>query len=187
MLYLPDKSYLGRFKQLVWPLPHKLLPWLYTKGLAIYILPKNKKDVKNLVKKLGIVEEKIKGDGRQVSETAQYRPEQKIILLPHKALYRAGGENILLHELGHAIDFLYYDNTLLSNHSKIWCALRPDKPLNDYCKRRYKERNDLVEQFATSFSAFFSEPDDVDIKPNIEDLDPTLIRIFQKNLIKPFE
>jgi hypothetical protein len=188
VLYLPDKAHLTRFNQLSWSLPPKLLPWLYSRGLGIYVLPANREDAKVFVSKhLRIADKKLAGDGRKTADTSHYRPDRKTILLTSDALFYPSGENILLHELGHAIDFLYYGGgKTLSEYPSVKAALRLDKPLNDYCRDKYKKSNKPFEQFATAFTAYFVEPSDNTI-PTVDDLSFLMVRIIRERLIKPFE
>lgn len=191
MLYLPNREYLPRFTNLVWPLPSGLLPWLFGRGLSIYVLPKDqKKAAQFVVKRLRVSESEINGgDGRSVYNTAHYRPRRKMIIIPHKQFYNSWGENPVMHEVAHALDHLYFDDPsdCLCIHPYIKKHLRMHKPLNGYCKRKYKQHGIPFEQFACSFCAFFQEPDKY--RPNINnitDLSPKLIEFFQ-NLMEHFD
>lgn len=185
MLYLPTKEYLPRFTNLLWPLPRRLLPWLFGKGLSIYVLPEDpEKAVRLVVERLRIYETVLNGgDGRSVYNTAHYRPSRKMIIIPHKEFHNPWGENPLMHEVAHAFDQLYYDNPAhdLCTHPYVGKYLRVHKPLNKYCEDKYKQHGVPWEQFACSFCAFFQEPDKY--RPNINDitdLSPGLIEFFQK-------
>lgn len=188
MLYLPDKKHLERLNLLQWPLPKKLLPWLrQERGLGIVVLPPDPEKAYLFVKNnLKIKEKKLKGDGRLVHLTSHFMPDRKLLIMSNKAFWLNRGENVFLHELGHALDFLYSEKTMVSYLPKVWKALRPKKPLNKYCSDKQKKNKDLVEQFATSFAAYFNEHPE-DQVPTIRDLSSELIDIFNFLFIKPFE
>lgn len=184
MLYLPSTEYLPRYNNLVWPLPSGLIPWLFSRGLSIYVLPKDpKKAVQLMVERLRICDAIIAGgDGRSMYNTAVYIPTRKMIIIPYNQFHNTLGENPLMHEVGHAFDNLYYnnENSYLCTHPYVSKHLRVHKPLNKYCERKYKQHGVPWEQFACSFCAFFQEPDKYRNVNNITDLSPGLINFFQK-------
>lgn len=194
MLYLPTNRYLIRFNRLSYPLPPGLLPWLYSRGLGIYVLPKDRnKAIKIMQRVLGshvCGDTKCQMDDRLLVDTAHFNAVQNVIFIPHATFYRTWGENVLIHEVAHAVDFNYTATTgeVISAHQTVWDSLKPDRPLNKYCEDNLEKTGFQLEQFACSFSAFFQEPDkDLRAKvATIDDLSPELIQFFKKNIMDHF-
>jgi hypothetical protein len=195
MLYLPDASYLPRFQQLAYPLPPKFMSWIYSRGLGIYVLPEDKQAALDLLARVvdtPVTEDTImSGDSRAIYDTAHFRYPEKLIIIPHSSFYQQYGENVLIHELGHAVDFLYSDgeNSILSSQPYIWKALRVKKLLNKYCADKFKQSGLMLEQFACSFCAFFQEPDKelLGQVSTIDNLSPELVSFFNKNIMEHFQ
>ena len=195
MLYLPDKSYIPRFKQLTYPLPPKFMPWIFSRGLGIYVLPEEKQAALSLLGRIletPVLEDTVmSGDSRAIYSTAHFRYPEKLIIIPHSSFYQQYGENVLIHELGHAVDFLYLNgpNDVLSSQPTMWKALRVKKQLNKYCADKLKQSGLMLEQFACSFCAFFQEPDkDLGGRVStIDELSPELIAFFNKNIMEYFQ
>jgi hypothetical protein len=194
MLYLPNTSYQRRFSLLSLPLPPKLLPWLISdRGLAIYILPQGRVQARLFLRRnLNIYDEVIdlEEDLRPTVGTPHYRPRSRRIIIPHETLYSNKG-NVLLHEVGHAVDHLYLAKSskkLFSSYRDVIRALRPEKPLDAYCASKYRRNKDLQEQFATAFEAYFCEPGETTKKyhHDITDLSPQMIDIFNRHIHKNF-
>lgn len=188
MIYLPNKAHLNRLKLLEWPLPRRLLPWLIKKrGLGIVVLPEGEKNAHRIIhKRLRIKEQDLPGDGRLTHRTAHYRHDMRLVILTQKAFWGHEGENIFLHEIGHAVDFLYSDRQRLSDNPRINNALEPDRPLNQYCADKQKQHGNLLEQFATAFSAYFTEYEEHSTAPSINKLHPEMIKIFNRLLMEKF-
>jgi hypothetical protein len=188
MWYVPDKEHHKRLKLLQWPLPSKLLPWLRKKrGMGLVVLPRGPGSALRFIReRLAINERVIGGDGRLLHLTSHYDNVRKLIVMSNDSFWSNEGENVFLHEVGHAVDFLYReDRVLLSFLPKIIKILEPDKPLNDYCKRKYNDNNNLIEQFATAFAAYFNEVKGPET-PTVDDLNPALVNLFN-NLFNKFE
>jgi hypothetical protein len=159
--------------------------------LGIYVLPRDEQKAQELLtQRLSIKEPTLNGieGGRVTHKTAHYRPDSKLIILPYTSFHNEWGENPLMHEVAHAIDFLYMgDGTLLCQHPGIFKALRIDKPLNGYCERMYERDKIPLEQFACSFCAYFQEPTENRSEVNdIDDLSPELIKFFNQ-IVKHFD
>jgi hypothetical protein len=131
------------------------------------------------------------GDPRTVVDTAHFSIKKNIIFIPHASFYCTRGENVLLHELGHAIDFNYTSvrGQAISNHHVVWDALRVDNQLNKYCEDKLDKTGFQLEQFACSFVAFFQEPDNSTPGrvSTIDDLSPELVRFFKTNIMDHFQ
>jgi len=188
VLYLPDERYLARYKVLTWALPPNLLPWLMCKrGLGIYVLPQNKTAAWKKIQWLfGQKKDVIEGDGRPASETAHYRPKDKAIVIPHSSFVRYR-HNPLLHEVGHAVDYLYTRGTrTVSSYKTVKASLHLDRPFTDYCKRKDSKSTHPLEQFATGFEAYFREPAAGNEELTINDLTDEFIRIVRDKIVLPF-
>ena len=178
------------FDLLVYPLPTALLPWLYTaRGLGLWVLPKDEEHARRIVhERIGIRYRRFRdGDKRKVAETAHYDTQRKLIILPYTSLLQVH-ENIAIHEVGHAVDCLYYTSGhMLSSFVETKAAIAPSKPLNDYCRRKDKETGTAMEQFATAFSAYFQEPEGSGGPVNIQNLSQKAIDFFRTYIVAPFE
>lgn len=188
MIYLPNELYLSRYKELIFPLPKRLLDWLYNeRGLGVYVLPNDKEKARSLLQsQLGVTAKYLENDGRETILTSHYQPTKRAIIIANKTFWSARAGDVFIHELGHAIDYLY-SKRVLSSYPKIYNALRPEKPLTSYCRRKFKKDGNLLEQFATSFSAYFREPEDSGADAHIYQLSDELLKIFNRLFIKPFE
>lgn len=189
MLYLPDSKYLEHFKILAWALPPKLLPWLYRRGLGIYVLPPYEAGADEIVYKRLHIRERVMGpdDDRLAHQTAHYQTARKAIIIPYVHFLGQHSASVFLHEIGHAIDFLYYGNRLLCEHPPVKKALHPGHPFNEYCQQKDAASGKPIEQFATGFAAFFQETTPGDAFPSITALSPEFISIIRTTLVVPFE
>lgn len=190
MLYFPTPEDKHQFDLITWPLPKGLLPWLYRKGLGVCVLPRDPERVRDVLFQHFKFESEFMGGGdtRLLSETAFYSPYKRLIVLHQQFLYDTWRECTTLHEIGHAVDFLYYDQKQnLSEVDVIKRALRPDRPLNPYCKKKQKANNDLNEQFACSFAAYFKEPEPHSVANHVNELSKDFIELMQHYIISPFK
>lgn len=189
MLYLPEPRFLKRYKVLAWPLPPRLLPWMMQeRGLGIYVLPQNQEDAWKLIQRqFGDKRNKLRGDSRKTTEVAHYRPKEKVIIMPYKAFVRSNN-NPFLHEIGHAVDFLYVKSgKKFSSFDGVRASLHPDKPFDSYCSKKDKKSGALLEQFATGFAAYFKEPEVGLGELSVDDLSSDFIRIMGSKILKPFK
>ena len=188
MIYFPDNSCQERLELLLWALPKGLVDWLFGRGLNIFVLPKDDNLAHQIVHgRLRIKEEVLADDGRKVAETAHYRPDRNLIIIPHSQFFRNDGECVLHHELGHAVDFLYYNSKpLLSNQPEVAKALRKDFPLSSYCRNKWQSSGLLVEQFATAFSAYFREPSGECGELSVRNLSKDLISALRSTIVEGF-
>lgn len=190
MLYLPDTRYMNHFKILAWSLPPKLLPCLYDRGLGIYVLPPEEAAACEIVyKRLRLPRGPFCSyDTRLPHLTPHYQFRQKFLILPYHYFFGHNSARTFLHEIGHAVDGLYYDNSrLLSDYPLVRKYLRVNKPFSEYCKTHDAATGRPLEQFATGFAAFFLEPSDDPRITTIEHLSPGLIEFIKERLITPFE
>lgn len=193
MLYLPDQSYLPRFEHLMYPLPPRLLQWLYSLGLSIYVLPRDQEAAKNLLLRVTPTIEKfinLPGGSCFYLNRAHYSATYNTIFIPHESLYAERGESVLLHEVGHAIDFNYSKEwNAISNCKYIWDALRKQGHLNKYCEDKFKETGYRLEDFACSFVAYFQEPDANILVENttVDRLNTTMVQFFKQKIMENFQ
>lgn len=155
MLYLPDQSYQRRFLEATLPLPPKLLPYLYGKGLGIFVLPARRFDAYMMLHGHLGEDWRSLSFGREPCDTAHYIYASRRIIMPADSFYD-DDSNVLLHEIGHAVDHLYLEQGWLTQVPEVVKALRPNKPLNPYCYIQDREAGVPLEQFATSFEALFT-------------------------------
>jgi hypothetical protein len=186
MLFFPTEKIKRRFDLLTWPLPPKLIPWLTTvAGVNIWVttpIVNTRSPLKDFYAAIASCWK----DDREITTTAFWDYKHRLIILPQKTLYTVCWENTILHEIGHAVDFLLWENEgRLSGHKDIIPLLKPKHPLNKYCKQKEKQNNDLTEQFACSFAAYFKEPDNSPVN-NIDDLDKRFIDFMGQKIITPF-
>lgn len=189
MFYLHEPRFLSRLRVLTYPLPVKLIPWLMEqRGLGIWVLPQEKEKAEWILHThLRIEERELRSDGRPAISTAHYRRDSRLLILPSRVLDITTGENIVIHEIGHALDNLFLGNGKdLSNIEKVTEFLRADEPLTDYCRTKYEESGRLVEQFAVAFAAYFCEPEVSAMRCCINHLDERLI-VFFRTILKRFE
>lgn len=189
MLYFPDVETESVFKALCLPLPKKLLPFLMDRGLNVMVLPDNTARAEQLVyKTLRVKSAPLQHMEVYPHNHPHYRPERKLIILPRWSLNLK--KNLVLHEIGHAFDHLYYSGKkVLSSVHSVAEALRKIPPLDYHCMKQDSLTNTNVEQFATSFEAFFNEQhhDGADeYCHTIHDLDESFIGLMQKHFIEPF-
>lgn len=187
MLYFPTLDHMRYFDLLTYPLPSGLLPWLYARGLGVWLLPEDKELAQQLIHEhIGVKQRKFPFGSRLIAETSHYDIQRKIIFLTHQSLFERK-ENVVLHEIGHAIDYLFCSRGCpISRYKGVVKALCPTKPLTKYCAKSYKKTGILTEQFATAFTAYFYEPEKHRYEKNITDLSPKLIKFFRTRLIEPF-
>lgn len=186
MLFLPTRKYLPEFNRQIQPLPLGLLPYLYSRGLGIYILPKKGKEAQRVAYDLLKLERtKKRDDGRNWLEIGHYNPGAKQIIIPYESFYNDNKYGTVLHEVGHAVDYLYASNGgRLSKNKNFLKAMRLAKPLDSHCKGAERE------QFATAFSAFFTHK--YDFRPtiyhhNIREITKGFIILANKYFVKPFK
>jgi len=126
--------------------------------------------------------------GQLPHEEAAYWTTRRLIVIPHRHLW-AAEYNVVLHEIGHALDHLALRaGGLLSNLPKVANCLRRVPPLDPHCARldALVQRN--LEQFATSFEAFFNErrAGSGCYYHSVHDLDQSFINLMQHYLVRPF-
>ena len=189
MLYLPESKYLENFKLLAWALPQGLLPWLCRRGLGIYVLPPYEAAAKKILYgRLHVKSESLgEDDDRLAHQTAHYRSKEKVIVLPYTHFLGPHSANTFLHEVGHAVDFLYSDNHMFNEYKVVREALEAQKPFTDYCRNKDKISGKPLEQFATGFAGFFQEAMQGAVFPSIGALNPKLVSIIKNHLVGPFK
>lgn len=186
MLYFPSRVYAQRFRLMASPLPRRLLEYLFSRGLGIYFLPRRADKARRFYHdQLGFSSGYL-GNGRDFMEIAFYSPETKRIVIPHQAAFENPFGNVLLHEIGHAFDFIFdYAGYRISSYPEVVKALRPKKPLTPYCRVQDEASGMLLEQFGYSFEAYFQEPEADLSQLHIGLLDKRLIKLMN-GLINPF-
>ena len=191
MIHAPSKKDKARLKVLEWPLPRQLLPWLrWERGLRTVILPADVgKAWWYLKTHHGYKKEKMPKDGRRFAETSHYHPDYNLLVLTQKALWSKRASEIFMHEVGHAVDFLYdVDNGhCLSSYAKIVDYLCMDNPLDSYCEKKYKETGRAIEQFATAFAAYFTEPEANSSSKSVDDLSESFIAFCNRYFMEAFK
>ena len=169
------------------PLPKRMMKFLFDRGLSIWVLPKELERARQLLYGHLRHPRRIEAFPKQEScRIAHYNHVTKRIILPERYIYPIR-HNVPIHEIGHALDHLYYGNRWLSAHPKIEPLLK-DNPLDKHCARCDKETGLYLEQFATSFEAYFNEPQN-NKGPyfhTIDDINPKLLRIIHDKLVEPF-
>ncbi len=126
--------------------------------------------------------------GNLPHQEAAYWTARRLILLPARCLWNTEF-NVVLHEIGHAMDHLALrSGQLLSSLPQVARCLRKVPPLDPHCARLDSIVHRNLEQFATSFEAFFNERK---VRPSryyhsIHDLDQSFINLMQRYLVRPF-
>jgi len=187
MLYLPSERYLSRFQLLTWPLPPGLFPWLFNRGLDFHVLPEDVQKASNIVhKRLQIPDKTLAEDGRVTAETPQYRPKQRLILFPHAQFWNYYVDTTMLHEVGHAVDYLWSDRGLFSSQPGVAEVLRGMGPLSTYCEEKDRDNKHInIEQFATAFSLYFQESEPYREK-SVYTLSKEAVSLIRDCLVAPF-
>jgi hypothetical protein len=195
MIFLPSVEDRRRFELHSSPLPPRLIPWLIEhRRLSIWVIPDEK--VKYYLHKVFRYSPgRFPHDKRVIEEVqAMYTYFDRRIVIHRSRLY-AEGECPLLHELGHAVDHLYYNTSFdpwdnapkrLISFPSVYDALRVNKPLNNYCKEKQKLLGAPIEQFAHSFAAYFCEPE-VNNYNHIDQLSPAFVDFMRNYIVAPFE
>ncbi len=119
-----------------------------------------------------------------------YRTDLKQITLPAWAV-ESPPHNVVLHELGHALDFLYSsEGIVLSELPQVAEVLRKVPPLDRHCLEQDTLKENNLEQFATSFEAFFNETE-VEKKHEffhtVDDIDISFVALMCKYFVDPFK
>ena len=156
------------------------------------VLPKDKDRAEELVYNVLRVERKPIPHLGNVMPHAHphYRPDIKTIVLPAWALNKPT-HNIVLHELGHALDFLYYgEGYLISDVPVMARMLRKVPPLDYHCLEQDSISDNNVEQFAASFEAFFNEKEPTtqthELYHTVHDIDEGFVKLMRKYFVDPF-
>lgn len=168
------------------PIPNSLLQMLFCRGLGIWVLGPNREEI--LTEQLRI---NGKDWGFSPSKRNFYEHAKRRIIIHEWALPRAGpSHNVILHELGHAFDFLFgYENGQpLSRGEFTRKALEKTPELDDHVSREDKKNSERFEHFATCFEAYFNPPvaEKKEHYHCVNDLHPRTYEFF-KYLLKPFE
>jgi hypothetical protein len=192
MLYFPDQLYEERFRYFCLPLPDLLLDFLGERGLNIFCLPYDDDKAQDIVyNRLRISKEPLDSlPDLLPHEHPHYQVGIKTIILPWGALDNPG-HNIVIHEIGHALDYLYLGNgRLISSTKTASHFLRKIPPLDDHCLVQDTKYENNVEQFATCFEAFFNEREPhlrySDSYHSICQIDPGFVKLVNKYFIGPF-
>lgn len=188
MIYCPTNKDYKQLMRLLMPIPPKLLELLSYRGLGIWVLRGDLESSKFLYTKLGRDIQVWPPDNRFPHEAPHYHIFSKQITLSKAHLYTKS-YNVVLHELGHAVDFLFNSYDQLSRTPFVRDKLLCTPHLNEYTKTMDSGRNDLSEHFATCFSAYFTEP--IGEKKwghhSINELHPKTIRYFQEDILDSLE
>jgi hypothetical protein len=184
MIYCPTVQDYKQLKRLLMPVPPMLLEHLEARGLGIWVLKGDIKSSEFLYNTLGREMKLCHPDTRYPHQAPHYHMYSKQIVVTKANLY-AKCYNILLHELGHAVDFLMsYTAEPLSDSPAVAKVLRRTRHLNKYTKEMDTERNQLAEHFATCFSAYLSEPVNEFKRGyhSIDELHPRTREYFQRGI-----
>lgn len=186
MIYCPTVQDYRQLKRLLMPVPAKLLELLDSRGLGIWVLRGDLESSKFIYNKLGREMEIYPPDTRYPHEAPHYHMFSKQITVTKAHLYTKC-YNILLHETGHAIDFLLNQaRRPISEEPFVRDKLLYTPHLNEYTKKIDTERNQLAEHFATCFSAYLSEPIN-EFKQgyhSIDELHPVTREYFKKGILE---
>lgn len=186
MIYCPTVQDYKQLKKLLMPVPPKLLELLNSRGLGIWVLRGDLESSKFMYTKLGRDIKTYPPDTRYPHEAPHYHIFSKQITLTKSHLY-SKCYNILLHELGHSIDFLLnLSGRPLSSEPFVADKLLHTPHLNEYTEKIDTERNQLSEHFATCFSAYLSEPID-EFKHgyhSIDELHPVTREYFKRGILE---
>jgi len=195
VFYFPSDKEKLIFECNIIPLPPKLLGYLVSRGLNVMILPEDEVRAKELCYGLlRLREERFQLVDKYPHEIPHYDAIRKTIIIPELYLEKSQ-HNVVLHELGHAVDNLYYDSGyLLSNHPAVAEAIRKVPPLDSHCQEMDTHWGSNCEQFASSFEAFFNEKilDGAKEKKSefyhtVNDIDESFISLARESLVKPFQ
>lgn len=168
------------------PVPKSLLKTLFDKGLGIWVLGPNSKE---------LLTEQLRIDGKDwefsPSKRNFYEHSKKRIIIHEWALPKAGpAHNVILHELGHAFDFLlgYSNGQPLSRGEHVRKILEKTPELDNHVSEQDGKTSERFEHFATCFEAYFNPPARVKRKYYhcASDLHPKTYAFF-KYLLEPFE
>ncbi len=191
MFYFPDVKSEKLFKHFCLPLPKKLIPFLVERGLNVMVLPEDgEKSEALMYGLLRVKREPIPYVGVLPHLCSHYQPSLSTIVLPTKNLRKAT-HNVVIHELGHALDFLYFrSGRLVSDVASVVNCIRSVPPLDSHCEEQDTAKNNNLEQFASSFEAFFNEYAPPSRKSEfyhtIDELDYRFVELMRKNFIDPF-
>ena len=161
MLFLPAPSHQARFDYLSLPLPKRLLPWLMEKrGLSVYVLPAGESwSDRFYCRQMRTAPYAQLGDGRVMSQTPHYNISKKAAVIPFSWFYSHLGSYALIHEVGHALDYLFLGTgTRLSDSPEVGEVLTSRGPLSKYTQEKDGRYGNHAEQFAEGFEAYFREP-----------------------------
>jgi hypothetical protein len=188
VLYVPTVREAKMVSLLLLPIPEGLLNYLDKRGLGIWVLPKGKEAEKLAYGHLNLPRTILTGVELMPHEHPHYDVRAKSIIIPMHAL-QTWEHNVLIHEIGHAVDYLYSDHGQISMMRPFKSLLNSFDSLDSHCEKQDSLCGGKGEQFATCFEAFFSEPihGAGEFLHNIDDLSPEIIRAFQKHMVDPFK
>lgn len=186
MIYCPSQEDHHLLGVLALPVPRSLLTFLFKRGLGIWVIPPGEVGFEFIYERLGIEYKVHEPDKRWPHTFNAYYPKEKRIILHGWAL-RQQNSNVVLHELGHAFDYLMFYENCISEFPLSKKALRYTKPLDNHTIVQDKFHGRMAEHFATCFEAYFSEPGNKDNpdRPNINQLHRKTVKFYQQ-ILAPF-